>query len=164
MPAPLRWYDDVDYKIIKLLQKDVRMPSLKIANEIGVNERTVRRRIDRLVENGAIKLTAICDSKAFGYNSVADIFLSVPREFVDEVVQYCSKIPCVAYMSANWSNSNLVLQVRCKNSDEMFTVINETLPSLPNVKVENYHFVPKILLDMDGWMPAETDFWQNKNG
>src|SRR2546427_1212242 len=46
---PNRPYDDLDRQIIGLLQKDGRRPNTEIAQQLGVTETTVRKRIGRLV-------------------------------------------------------------------------------------------------------------------
>ena len=47
--------DDLDMKIINLLSENARMSNVDIANEIGVSEGTVRRRINELAKKGIIE-------------------------------------------------------------------------------------------------------------
>ena len=47
--------DDLDMKIINLLSENARMSTVDIANEIGVSEGTVRRRINEMVKKGIIE-------------------------------------------------------------------------------------------------------------
>jgi Lrp/AsnC family transcriptional regulator, regulator for asnA, asnC and gidA len=47
--------DDTDEKIIRIMQADSRKPFVEIANEIGLSESAVRRRVKNLVDSGAIK-------------------------------------------------------------------------------------------------------------
>lgn len=47
--------DPTDEKIIKILQLDSRKPFVEIANEIGLSESAVRRRVKNLSDNGTIK-------------------------------------------------------------------------------------------------------------
>ena len=49
--------DKIDWKIIALLNEDGRMPSAEVARQIGgVSARTVKNRIDALVQNGIINI------------------------------------------------------------------------------------------------------------
>jgi DNA-binding Lrp family transcriptional regulator len=52
-PAPL---DELDYQIILELRQDARRSASDIARQTGANERTIRNRIDRLIECGAVRL------------------------------------------------------------------------------------------------------------
>lgn len=47
--------DETDEKIIRILQADSRKPFVEIANQIGLSESAVRRRVKNLVESGLIK-------------------------------------------------------------------------------------------------------------
>jgi DNA-binding Lrp family transcriptional regulator len=47
--------DETDEKIIHIMQADSRRAFVEIANEIGLSESAVRRRVKNLVENGVIK-------------------------------------------------------------------------------------------------------------
>src|SRR5581483_2867454 len=47
--------DETDEKIIRIMQADSRKAFVEIANEVGLSESAVRRRVKNLVDNGAIK-------------------------------------------------------------------------------------------------------------
>ncbi len=47
--------DSVDDKIIRILQSDSRKSFVEIADEIGLSESAVRRRVKNLIDNGIIK-------------------------------------------------------------------------------------------------------------
>ncbi|MEM2338294.1 MAG: AsnC family transcriptional regulator, partial [Candidatus Bathyarchaeia archaeon] len=47
--------DEVDQKILKLLQEDARLPFLEIAQKLRLSESTIRKRVQALKEKGVIK-------------------------------------------------------------------------------------------------------------
>lgn len=47
--------DPTDIRILKILQTDSRKPFVEIANEIGLSESAVRRRVKNLTKSGVIK-------------------------------------------------------------------------------------------------------------
>ena len=47
--------DETDEKIIRIMQADSRKAFVEIANEIGLSESAVRRRVKNLVDSGTIK-------------------------------------------------------------------------------------------------------------
>jgi len=75
MPPRKNQLDNLDYQIIKALHTNARVAASTIARKTGSNERTIRKRIERLIESGVFRLTAILDPEAFGYLTAADIFL-----------------------------------------------------------------------------------------
>ena len=67
--------DELDRKIIALLQIDGRESNAKIAREVGVSEGTVRRRLRRLVQEDVIKVIAVPNLEKLGYGTTALIGL-----------------------------------------------------------------------------------------
>ena len=53
MPHGTLTLDDLDRHIMKLLRHDGRLTYAEIARTVGVSEPTVRKRIDRLMNQGA---------------------------------------------------------------------------------------------------------------
>ena len=66
---------------------DSRTPSAEIARRVGVAERTVRARIDRLVQDEVVRLVALVSPEALGYTVTADVFLEVELGRVQEVAE-----------------------------------------------------------------------------
>ena len=77
--------DDVDRRIITLLQEDGRRPATDIARLIGLSVQTVSNRIERLVENAVIDVMAIINPSAVGYRKDAIICLSVRQGWLKSV-------------------------------------------------------------------------------
>ena len=51
--------DQTDIEIIKILQQDGRTPNTEIAKKLGINEATVRKRLQRLIKEKTIKVIAM---------------------------------------------------------------------------------------------------------
>ena len=51
--------DELDSKIIAMLQKDARVSNAGIARETGMSEGTVRRRVRRLVDEVFVNIVAM---------------------------------------------------------------------------------------------------------
>lgn len=158
MSEKVKNYDQVDYMIIKELSKDARASASVISDKIGVNERTVRRRITRLIETNAIRITTIVDPSTFGYHSIADINLKVAEEVYTEFVESCKSNPNVCYIASGWGEANLAIETRFLDNEEMYDYIRYTLPQTEGVEVVNFFIIPKIIYNIDQWIPTESDF------
>ncbi len=101
------YMDKIDYYIVKELATDARKSASDIAKKIGVNERTVSRRITKLTEDKVIHTTSIVDPNVFGYNSIADINLRVDEDFYDEFIKQAVDNPNVFYIATGWGEANL---------------------------------------------------------
>jgi len=53
-PEPLT---SIDYKILKSLNRDARKPIIDIADDVGLSAKTVRKLLDRMVENKLVSFT-----------------------------------------------------------------------------------------------------------
>jgi Lrp/AsnC family transcriptional regulator for asnA, asnC and gidA len=67
--------DELDRKIIALLQMDGRASNAKIAREVGVSEGTVRRRLRRLIQDDVVNVVAVPNLEKLGYATTALIGL-----------------------------------------------------------------------------------------
>jgi Lrp/AsnC family transcriptional regulator for asnA, asnC and gidA len=56
--------DELDKRVIRLLQDDGRMPNTEIARVLRVSETTVRKRISQLVSRGLINIVAVPTPRA----------------------------------------------------------------------------------------------------
>ena len=77
--------DELDTKIIALLQEDGRASNAGIARKVGVSEGTVRRRLRRLIQDEYIRVVAMLDPGRMGYASEALIGVQVDPDKVDQV-------------------------------------------------------------------------------
>lgn len=158
MAEKIKLYDKTDFKIIQELSKNARASSAEIAKMIGINERTVRRRIQNLLDTEAIRVGTIVNPSMFGYHSIVDINLKVAPEIYEDFVEDCKINPNICYMATGWGEANLAVQARFLNNEEMYQYINFVLPHIEGVKVINYFIIPHIIYDIDCWMPVESDF------
>ena len=53
--------DEVDRQIVAVLQRDGRTSNVEIARELGLAEGTVRKRYERLVARGVLRMAAVVD-------------------------------------------------------------------------------------------------------
>jgi Lrp/AsnC family transcriptional regulator, regulator for asnA, asnC and gidA len=151
-------FDELDYQIIQLLNQDARHSASEIARIAGANERTIRNRIDRLVELGALRLTAVVDPNAFGYQTSVDIFLQVDLEREAEIVDCLLRMPEICYLAYGQGTNEMSIEARFKSNAEMYDFLKRTLPAITGLSVTSYALVPRILRNIDQWLPRSEDF------
>lgn len=151
-------YDQIDFKIIKELSKDARVAASEISRKINVNERTVRRRIDKLIKDKTMRITTIIDPSSFDYNAIADINLKIDPSILDEFIEKCKENPNVSYIATGWGKANLAIETRFLDNEDLYNFINNTLPNIEGVEVINFFIIPKIIYNIDEWLPVESDF------
>lgn len=150
--------DRTDYEIIRALHEDARISASDIARRLDANERTIRKRIDRLTALGVIRLTAIVNPSAFGYVVAVDIFLEADPDLEDEILRSLTAMEQVTYIAFGQGSRDLSIEARFKDNDGVREFLRRTLPSIPGLKVNGYTLVPRILRNIDEWMPGKEDF------
>jgi Lrp/AsnC family transcriptional regulator for asnA, asnC and gidA len=167
MPSRKYELDQLDYEIIRALNTNARISAADIARETETNERTIRKRIEWLIEHKVFRLTAILDPDAFGYITAADFFLEVTPSQQEGLVKALLLMPEVTYLAFGQDTNEISLQARFRNNDEMREFLRSKLPDLAGVKVAGYALVPRILRNIDEWVPRKDDFtikkMRNKN-
>lgn len=155
---PFSPFDELDYKIIRVLNADARASAVDIARQVNANQHTIRKRIDRLVEMHVLRLTAVVDPRAFGYGISVDIFLEIDLEHEEAIQKHLLSMPQISYLALGQSTNSISIEGQFKHTEEMHEFLHRTLPSIEGVRVSGYALVPRILRNIDEWLPAQEDF------
>jgi DNA-binding Lrp family transcriptional regulator len=84
--------DDVDLRILSLLQEDCRLSFNKIANKLGISVGTAFNHIKSLEKKGIIKgYTAIVDSDKLGYSLTAVIMIQAEGMHLTDIENEIAK-------------------------------------------------------------------------
>ncbi len=158
MPPKKENLDYLDYLIIQELHRDARISASYIARKTKSNERTIRKRIEWLVRRGIIRLTAIINPESFGYMTAADIFLEADASFEMEILIRLKELPGITYIAFGQGTTSISVQARFKNNNELREFIRRVLPEIPGIKVTGYALVPRIIRNIDEWLPPKEDF------
>ncbi|OYT29301.1 MAG: hypothetical protein B6U95_02530 [Thermofilum sp. ex4484_82] len=78
--------DDLDRKILCLLQQNARTPFTKIAEKLSIPDTTIHFRVKKLIENGVIKgYTVLLSPQSLGYNYVSLVRLKIGGHIVEDM-------------------------------------------------------------------------------
>ena len=152
--------DKYDLKIVKLLMADGRMSASEIAREIGeLSERSIRYRIERMVQDKLIRISAIVNPKAIGYAIIADVWLEVESGYIHEVAQKVSEFECVSYVATSIGEKDVSVQIYAKNNQEVYFFVTEILGRMQGVRKTVTSIVPIVLKDVYDWeIPDSLSF------
>lgn len=92
----IRRLDHIDRAIIAALSEDGRRTIKQVADLIGMSSPSIKARIDKLKDAGAIRgYTALVDPKAFGLNVAATVRIHARPGEVEKVAQLLRDTPQV---------------------------------------------------------------------
>lgn len=134
---------DVDRALIELLQQDGRRPFNALAREVGITEKTARRRVNDLVGEGVIHITAVTDPRTLGYRSGALLGLTLDGErAATEIAQEIATLPEVDYVVVSSGRFALWVEVFCADLSQLLRVIDGDVRSVVGVRdVESYPYL-----------------------
>jgi len=143
--------DRLDRDIVHLLIEDGRMSSAEIARRLSSTERAVRYRIDRLIQAGVIRVSAIVNPSAVGFPVIADVWIEVEPGLVMDVAHKLTQFEQVSYVACSTGDRDISVQVNARNIEEMYSFVTEVIGNVAGVKKTRTVLVPMVLKDVYDW-------------
>jgi Lrp/AsnC family transcriptional regulator for asnA, asnC and gidA len=142
-PSKRKGTDPIDEKIIEILQEDSRTPATKIALTLHKKERTIRDRIQRLVEREIIKFSVVT---LFSTNFCCFLEISGNSGF-GETLQYIKSIDNIRFAAINNEENVLYCLVFAKTKDELSEIVGDlyAIDTVSGINVLKFKGVLKIL-------------------
>lgn len=126
--------DEVDLKILALLQEDARMPFVKIAERLGVSDATIHIRVRNLERQGVIrKFTVVLDDAKVGKPLTTYVLIRVDPGTVDEVCAKLSQIDDVAEVHEVHERYDVLVKVRGDSLNGFRDTLTQQIRAIPNV-------------------------------
>lgn len=148
-------FDDLDFKIIKLIALDTRIPTIELANKLNSSAMTINNRLKKLVEAGVINaFSTLIDYSKLGYQWFkADLYLKEYSK-THQIIKYIEKNPHLAGIDNTFGYVDLELEFILKNINQLHQIFEEISTKFPDC-IRNYSYfrvvdVHKFLvLDID---------------
>lgn len=138
--------DELDRKILMILQREARLSFRKIAEQIGITTATVSERVRRLEERGILKgYTAILDHAVLGVNTMISL-VEVgsdhdPRRVASKIGEL-HEVCCIYQVTGDF---DLVVKSRCFGRGEECATYLGKLNQVEGVSRVKSHMVLRIL-------------------
>lgn len=123
----------LDAKIIRLLAEDSRQPTLRIADELGQPESTVRGRIAKLVESGMVSFTTVTDPFKMGFNIWVMIGLKVSLPLLTQVSDRLSAFEEVYFVAVTTGGFDILLNATFKDNAELHAFLTDKIGRIEGV-------------------------------
>jgi Lrp/AsnC family transcriptional regulator for asnA, asnC and gidA len=149
-------FDKTDIKIVNLLLEDGRMPASKISRRVeGVSERLIRYRIERMVNEGVIQVSAVVSPEALGFNIKADVWLEVESDLILNVAKKLATFENVTYVACGIGQNDVSIQLVAKDTAEIYYFVTEVIRKIAGVRKTTTSIVPIVLKDVYQWRVPE---------
>ena len=121
--------DPIDQAIVDALRVDGRRAYRDIARDLGVSESMVRKRCQRLLQSGWMRIQAISDPLALGVPVVATTYARIRPGALERVSDEIARYDAVRYLGIGVGAANLVVESLHATAAELHAFLQEALGS-----------------------------------
>jgi DNA-binding Lrp family transcriptional regulator len=125
--------DDIDWRLLRELQRDGRAPYTRLAGIIGLSQAATRARVVRLMRSGVIQVTGQADAAALGATEAGGfgLLVSGPMRRVAEAV---TRQDGVRYVATGFGRYDIVGEVEAVSRPELVAIL-DAIRSVPGATV-----------------------------
>ena len=154
--AELARLDAADWAILDRLQHDGRCTFQAVADAVGLNESSVRRRFERMRSNGCVDIVTLARSAALGMGNETLVTVRVAPARLGAVARALAQHRSVRYLAALLDDNSLLCEVITTSSAELHRFFLSTLAHLEGVLGWNAS-MELVFLKRGG---VETPWWR----
>jgi Lrp/AsnC family transcriptional regulator, regulator for asnA, asnC and gidA len=127
--------DEIDLKLLGILEEDSRVPYRDLASRFGVSVATVCNRIKKLEDLGVIKEFVIeVDYEKLGYNIRALVGITVDPKTLHETLSGFKKMDCIKKIYEVAGRYDFVLEVLAKDTADLRILLTEKMSNIIGVQ------------------------------
>lgn len=127
--------DEIDTRILELLEEDARRSFTEMAEKLKVSESSIRKRVSALQKEGVIKkFTIKVDHAKLGLNTVAIVGIDVDSDKMLEIAQELCDFKEVKCVATSSGDHMIMLEVWAKNGKELNKLIAEEIGRMEGVR------------------------------
>ena len=126
--------DELDTKIIAMLQEDGRASNAGIARDAGVSEGTVRRRLKRLIDEEYIRVVAMLDPEKMGFAAEVLIGVQADPSRIDQVADDIAGLNDVSWVAVTTGSYAIFAWATLASSETLGVFLRTKIGMIPGVQ------------------------------
>ncbi|MFM7783313.1 MAG: Lrp/AsnC family transcriptional regulator [Gammaproteobacteria bacterium] len=126
--------DVEDEQIFELLCQNGRRSNREIARELGIPERQVAQRIRRMIADEDMRILAVTDIFAAGFEFMLLIGVEVALRSANEVAEDLAELPEVVSVMLTMGACDIEIVVIAENHGSLVGFVGELLSSVPGIR------------------------------
>ncbi len=148
--------DTTDRRIVALLQMDGRMSNVDIARSIGVAEATVRKRIDRLLKEGIVRVIGVPAVDKLGLEVETIIMLRVDLSQVQQIGEQLSAMGEVRSVKYATGEYDIIVEAVFPSDEQLLGFLTRDLAQIRGIyATATSHVLKSIKEGCDWLLPRE---------
>jgi Lrp/AsnC family transcriptional regulator for asnA, asnC and gidA len=147
--------DDADWRLIELLRADGRAPFRELAEQVGITEAAVRARVRALESSGCMKVVAVADASASGFDLLLAVGVEVDGRPALEVAERLAEFPEVFSVCLVVGTYDIELLIVARDHDHVAELVTRTLVAVPGVRRIHAGLAVDVLKNQPDWVPFD---------
>ncbi|RJP80465.1 MAG: Lrp/AsnC family transcriptional regulator [Desulfobacteraceae bacterium] len=142
--------DQIDSRMIRLLQKDGRISNIEISKQLSISEATVRSRLKRLIDGGYIQIVAVSNPLKLGFNITGDLYIHIEMKKIEKVIQELRKIKELWYIVMTTGDTDINAEFVVKTLEDLNDLVYNRINRIDGIlRVETSVIMKFIKRDYD---------------
>jgi Lrp/AsnC family transcriptional regulator for asnA, asnC and gidA len=137
--------DDLDEKIIAILQRDARVSNREIGRNLNVSEGFVRKRLKLLLDTGQLRLGALVSATALGLRCSALIRFRVAPAAVNAVARTLAGLDEVRFVGIAAGRFDVFILAHTTDREAMFHLLRDRIDPLPGISFVDVREIMQVL-------------------
>ena len=129
--------DEIDSQIIRLLQKNGRMPNTEVAKTIGIAEATVRKHLQRLLRDSIIQIVAVGNPMKLGIEIAGSIKLKIDLKMMEQIIEELNKIDSLWYIGRMTGPYDIDMEFTVNSNEKLCEIIDKISNIDGVIKIEH---------------------------
>lgn len=143
--------DDIDRALVERLRRDGREGNRALATALGVNEATIASRLRRLEQEAIMRVVALTDIEAFGYDLLAFVKLRVTGRPLLEVADELGDLPETMSVTVVTGRYDLVVPVLARDRHHLSQITGVDIPKVRGVDTTGCELAIDVLRFESMW-------------
>lgn len=144
--------DELDYALMELLREDGRRPAIDLARGLQVSEATVRKRLNRLIRGGLLRILAVSNLTAMGYTQEIMLLVRTEPGRTLQVAELLAQHTCVRFLAAGLGPFDLFVNAAFRDQEDLRAFVFDHLHPCPGVQSVQAFQVLAILKRTYDWL------------
>jgi Lrp/AsnC family transcriptional regulator for asnA, asnC and gidA len=146
--------DDTDRCIIELLQESGRQTNTELAAQLGLSESTVRKRIERLLADGTMKIVAVADPLRTDHRVIAIIGLQVLAPRLSEIGADLTELGEFRFIGMTTGTFDFVTEAWFRSLEDLQVFLTDRLSRISGItRIETMYVIKMIRYAYDWGVP-----------
>ena len=125
--------DQIDSRMISLLQKDGRISNIEISKRLKISEATVRTRLKRLIDEEYLQIVAVSNPLKLGFNVTGDLYIHVEMKKIEHVIRELKKIKELWYIVMTTGDADINAEFVVKTLEDLNDLVYNRISAIDGV-------------------------------